>query len=284
MRTPIVMSAIVTLTMAVLSAPSAASAQPLQQSQTVTVQSDRTSFVTAVRGSTGKKLRKKKRSAVLRIGRGICRDYEERGYRARTTRSINRSLRKEYDLNKRQARAVSLAARTYLCPKATPDTDAAPLPESETDPTPEPTPEPVPEPTPETRKLELPPNSGWEIKTSRYGGSSYLTTSAEVGKVLPLGNAAALGLDLYGSTCSGEWYESAFLGVEILDATGNAIPGLFGDTRELLGYLAGRSDFSSAGCGGETVELSKWEGASAIRIISNSGSTGTVALFGRYDL
>jgi hypothetical protein len=131
-------------------------------------------------------------------------------------------------------------------------------------------------------KLVLPENSGWQLTGTAT--SSYLRADATVGRVLPLGNAAELGVSFYGSTCSGEWYESAFIGVEFLNAGGNVLPGPFGFGKELLGYSAGRSDFSSAGCGGETVDLKDFPGAVSIRVVDSSGSiAGTVALFaGRY--
>lgn len=226
-------------------------------------------FVTAARSAGGAKIRKASRAGVLRIGRAICREYRQEGYAGWVTAAINTGLR-QGGLSKAQARGVSLAARTYLCPQATTGNgeDAST------------SPAPAPEPTPEPTKLELPPNSGWEISTNQFSGSQFLRSNAEIGKVLPLGNAAQLGLSLYGSTCSGEWYESAFVGVELLDADGNVIPNRFGRGTELLGYLAGTSDFSSAGCGGETVKLSDSPGVTAVRVVSNSGSTGTLALFG----
>lgn len=230
-------------------------------------------FVTAARSAGGAKIRKTSRAGILRIGRAICREYKQEGYAGWVTAEINTGLR-QGGLSKAQARGVSLAARTYLCPRAaTANSEDAST-------SPAPAPEPTPQPTPEPTKLELPPNSGWEITTNQFSGSQFLRSNAEVGKVLPLGNAAQLGLSLYGSTCSGEWYESAFVGVELLDAAGNVIPNRFGRGTELLGYLAGTSDFSSAGCGGETVKLSDWPGVTAVRVVSNSGSTGTLALFG----
>jgi len=282
MRTTTAAGAALALAFTLIHTSPATSLPPTQQAQTITKQSDQRDFITAVRGSTGKKLSNTKRAALLRIGRSICREYQERGYVARTTRAINRDLRREYDLTKRQARSVSLSARTYLCPPVSQDDE----PEVETNPTPAPqptpapTPQPTPAPTPTPQKIQLPDSSGWEVATNQFSGSRYLRANADSGKTLPLGNAAQLGLSLYGSTCSGEWYESAFVGIEFLDANGSPIPNRFGRTTELLGYLAGTSDFSSAGCGGETVTLSDWTGVTAIRIVSNSGSTGTVALFG----
>lgn len=222
-------------------------------------------FVTAARSAGGAKIRKTSRTGILRIGRAICREYKQEGYAGWVTAAINTGLR-QGGLSKTQARGVSLAARTYLCPQASTGTgeDAITSPAL----------------TPQPTKLELPPNSGWEITTNQFSGSQYLKSNAEVGRVLPLGNAAQLGLSLYGSTCSGEWYESAFVGVELLDAAGNVIPNKFGRGTELLGYLAGTSDISSAGCGGETIKLSDWPGVTAVRVVSNSGSTGTLALFG----
>lgn len=97
--------------------------------------------------------------------------------------------------------------------------------------------------------------------------------------MLPLGNAAGLGIDLYGSTCSGEWYDSAFVGIELLDGNGTPIPGDLGLGIECLGYSAGRSDFSSAGCDGRTISLDWWPNATAIRVASNGGGSGSVSLW-----
>jgi hypothetical protein len=230
-------------------------------------------FVTAARSAGGPQLRRTARAGLLRIGRAICREYKNEGYAGWVTAAINKGLR-DGGLSKSQARGVSLAARTYLCPA----TGQADTPQGS--PSTTPAPQPLPSPTPTPTKLQLPDNSGWEITTNQFSGSQYLRANADAGKVLPLGNAAALGLSFYGSTCSGEWYESAFVGIEFLDSSGNVIANKFGRSPELLGYLAGNSDFSSAGCGGESVKLSEWPGVAAARIVSNSGSSGTVALFG----
>lgn len=235
-------------------------------------------FVTAARGSGGPKMAKLSKTRILTVGNAICKQYKREGYAAWVTNAINRGL-VQGGLTKTQARGVSLAARTYLCPKK------ASAPESGTESAPSPTqtpaPSPTPTPTPTPTKLVLPDNSGWNITTSQFSGSQYLTSPAGVGKVLPLGNAAELGLSLYGSTCSGEWYDSAFVGVEFLDASGNALPGPYGLGKELLGYFAGKSDINSSGCGGETVAIKDWEGATAIRIVSDGGRNGSVSLFGR---
>lgn len=125
-------------------------------------------------------------------------------------------------------------------------------------------------------KLLLPANSGWQLSNT----GTYLRADATPGLVLPLGNAPALGIAFYGSTCSGEWYESAFVGVEFLDGGGNVLPGPYGFGKELLGYLAGTSDFNSSGCGGETVDLDRYPGAVSVRVVSSGGSIrGSVALF-----
>ncbi len=131
----------------------------------------------------------------------------------------------------------------------------------------------------EKARLQLPPNSGWVLKGGDVRG--VYTSPATPGKLLHLGNAPALAIDLAGFTCSGEWYDSALITVEFVDANGAIVPhARYGWTSELLGYSVSTTDrISTGGCGSDTVDLSNYQSASHVRIVSNSGRSGSVSLY-----
>jgi len=222
------------------------------------------------------KLKKQTSSKILPTGKLICAQYKKNGREPWVTKAITKGLQSM--ITATQAKLVITSATRNLCPIR-----AQANPETNTPASTVPTPIPTPIPTSQPLQLVLPENSGWQIVSSTYSNSKYLESPVVEGTVLQLGNARTLGLDLHGFTCSGEWYESAFIGVEFLDENGNVIPGRFGLNKELLGYFAGRSDFSTVGCGSDEAKLSDWPGAVALRVVSVSGSTSSLRIFpGKY--
>lgn len=223
------------------------------------------------------KLKKQTSGKILTIGKLICTQYEKNGRETWVTKTITKGLRSS--LTATQAKLVIASATGNLCPISTPANPESATP-SPTSPAPT---VPTPVPTSQPLQLVLPENSGWQIVTSAYSNSKYLNSPVVEGTVLQLGNARVLGLRVHGFTCSGEWYDSAFIGIEFLDQNGNVIPGRFGLNKELLGYSAGRSDFSTAGCGSDDANLSDWPGAVALRVVSISGRTNSLTMFpGKY--
>jgi hypothetical protein len=220
------------------------------------------------------KLKRQKPERILPVGRAVCKAYSDNGVKPWVTSAIKSGFKGV--VSPAAANLVISSATRNLCPRFS-------SPESANDvataPTPTPTPTPTRTPTP--TKLVLPDNSGWGLEGTSLSG--YLTASATIGTVLPLGNAASLGISFYGITCSGEWYESGFVGVEFLDQNGAVIPTIIGTPTHLFGYSAGRSDFNSSGCGGETLNLKDLPTATSVRIVSDSGRNGSVSLFaGRF--
>lgn len=116
-------------------------------------------------------------------------------------------------------------------------------------------------------------------------GSHYLNYSGTVGTVLSLSNAPQLFGRVRGTLCSGSWNELAAARIEFLDSNGSPVsrnavvngrPDLtrpdpyspFGPSQELVGYFPGSSDFSRSGCASTSIELTEWQRAKQIRVVT----------------
>lgn len=226
------------------------------------------------------KLKRQKPGPILSIGRKVCELYADNGRKPWVTSAIKAGMKGL--ISPAAANLVISSATRNLCPRfAFPspagESPSLSAPEPGT-PKPSPTPAPTPTPTPTPTKLVLPENSGWAVDEGITGIRS-LKAPATIGAILPLGNAASLGISFYGITCSGEWFESGFVGVEFLDQNGAVIPTIIGTPTHLFGYSAGRSRINSSGCGGETLNLKEVPTATSVRIVSDSGRNGSISLF-----
>lgn len=226
-----------------------------------------------------------KKAEIKKAGSDACFWY---GFDDEMTREEIRSARADaideieiwYDLSKKQARRFVGIAESRLCPVT--EVEKGETQESQT---------PA---VPEKQYLTLPDNSGWALDVSAATGLKSLKADISPGLVLPLGNAAELGITLWGFGCSENWYTSGGFEVQFLDENGNPVtnnrldadgnpdfsrPPIFSRNYAMFGYST--SDFDSAGCGSDTVDLSEWARAKAIRIgvIGTNGGRGSLSLF-----
>jgi len=239
-------------------------------------------FVSGIRSSIKKNWRSDK--AILGIGKSVCQVYKTSGYTTINQRIVYISLRSLLTL--KETKAFDTAAKKYLCPpKKSPNVNE-PTPPPTTAPTTPPTPPPTPTPV---ETFSVP--AGWQVVNYEWANPAdvYLQTRVSGGESLSLSNAPSMRGSLTGTICSGEFYESAFIEIEFLDANGNLVsrnavtngkPDLskpdptsaFGASRELFGYSASSSDYDANGCESDSVDLAGWARASQIRVNDVLGS------------
>lgn len=203
-------------------------------------------------------LRDSTRTAILGFGEAICRQYKEVGY-GEFTRSAIIAGMLESGSTRKVAQRIAASAQRNLCP---PDSSAIGAPNFTT-----PTTQP---------KLALPDNSGWAIEGQ--GALARLTARTFPGLVLQLGNAGQLGLKVFATACSGKYYESELVKIELLDASGSPIMGPYGYPYDVFGYSPRTSDIDMNGCDTDEIYLSQWPGVVSLRVPLDESNSGLLSI------